>query len=286
MARVQVTDEQLLRYSRHILLDALGIEGQQKILDAHALVVGAGGLGSPAALYLATAGVGRLTLVDDDTVDLTNLQRQILHTEARVGMAKAESGRQALAAINPAVDVVPLQKRLAGDELDALVASADVVLDCTDNFATRHAINRACVHHRKPLVSGAAIRFDGQISVYDLAHDDAPCYHCLFPEAEDVEETRCAVMGVFAPLTGIVGSSQAAEALKLLAGIGESLSGRLLMLDALSMTWRNVRFRRDPACAVCGPNSAVRSGEYLRRPAAHPADAAPVCRTTRTAPAN
>ena len=252
MARIQVTDEQLLRYSRHILLDALGIEGQQRILDTHALVVGAGGLGSPAALYLASAGIGTLTLVDNDTVDLTNLQRQILHTEARVGLPKVESGKQALAAVNPAVNVIPVQKRLAGAELEALVATADIVLDCTDNFATRHAINRACVAHRKPLVSGAAVRFDGQISVYDLRRDDAPCYHCLFPEAEDVEEIRCAVMGVFAPLTGIVGTMQAAEALKLAAGIGESLTGRLLLLDALSMEWRNVRFRRDPDCAVCG----------------------------------
>ena len=252
MARIQVTDEQLLRYSRHILLDALGIEGQQRILDTHALVVGAGGLGSPAALYLASAGIGTLTLVDNDTVDLTNLQRQILHTEARVGLPKVESGKQALAAVNPAVNVIPVQKRLAGAELEALVATADIVLDCTDNFATRHAINRACVAHRKPLVSGAAVRFDGQISVYDLRRDDAPCYHCLFPEAEDVEEVRCAVMGVFAPLTGIVGTMQAAEALKLAAGIGESLTGRLLLLDALSMEWRNVRFRRDPDCAVCG----------------------------------
>ena len=247
-----MTDEQLLRYSRHILLDALGIEGQQRILDTHALVVGAGGLGSPAALYLASAGIGTLTLVDNDTVDLTNLQRQILHTEARVGLPKVESGKQALAAVNPAVNVVPVQKRLAGAELEALVTTADIVLDCTDNFATRHAINRACVAHRKPLVSGAAVRFDGQISVYDLRRDDAPCYHCLFPEAEDVEEVRCAVMGVFAPLTGIVGTMQAAEALKLAAGIGESLTGRLLLLDALSMEWRNVRFRRDPDCAVCG----------------------------------
>ena len=252
MARIQVTDEQLLRYSRHILLDALGIEGQERILGAHALVVGAGGLGSPAALYLASAGVGKLTLVDDDTVDFTNLQRQILHTQSRVGMAKAESGRQALAAINPDIAIVPLQQRLAGAALDALVATADVILDCTDNFATRHAINRACVHHRKPLVSGAAIRFDGQISVFDLRRDDAPCYHCLFPEAADVEEVRCAVMGVFAPLTGIVGTVQAAEALKLLAGIGSSLAGRLQMLDARTMEWNEIRMARQPHCAVCG----------------------------------
>lgn len=273
-----MTDEQLLRYSRHILLDALGIEGQQRILNAHALIIGAGGLGSPAALYLASAGVGKITLVDDDTVDFTNLQRQILHTQARVGMAKAESGKQALSAINPEIEIIPLQQRLSGAALDTLVASADIVLDCTDNFATRHAINRACVHHRKPLVSGAAIRFDGQISVYDLHRDDSPCYHCLFPEGDDVEEVRCAVMGVFAPLTGIIGTMQAAEALKLLAGIGESLTGRLLLLDTLDMEWRSVRFKKDAGCAVCGPNGSGRSGEYLRQPAADHESATGACR--------
>ncbi|MCL2523001.1 MAG: molybdopterin-synthase adenylyltransferase MoeB [Betaproteobacteria bacterium] len=247
-----MTDEQLLRYSRHILLNELGVEGQERILATHALVVGAGGLGSPAALYLASAGVGKITLVDDDSVDFTNLQRQILHTQERVGMGKAESGRLALHAINPDIAIAPLRQRLAGEELAARVAAADLVLDCTDNFATRHAINRACVRHKKPLVSGAAIRFDGQISVYDLRRDDAPCYHCLFPEAADIEEVRCAVMGVFAPLTGIIGTTQAAEALKLAAGIGDSLTGRLLLLDALRMEWRSVRFNKDPACAVCG----------------------------------
>jgi adenylyltransferase/sulfurtransferase len=281
-----VTDEQLLRYSRHILLDALGIEGQERILAAHALVIGAGGLGSPAALYLASAGIGKITLVDDDSVDLTNLQRQILHTQARVGMAKAESGRQALAAINPDITIVPVQQRLGGTALDALVATVDVVLDCTDNFATRHAINRACVHHRKPLVSGAAIRFAGQISVYDLTRDDAPCYHCLFPEGDDVEEVRCAVMGVFAPLTGIIGTTQAAEALKLVAGIGESLSGRLLLLDALDMDWRTVRFRKDAGCTVCGPNGDGRSGEYLRQSGAGREPASGACRPGWSVPAD
>lgn len=280
-----MTDEQLLRYSRHILLDALGIEGQTRILETHALIIGAGGLGSPAALYLASAGIGKITLVDDDTVDLTNLQRQILHTEARVGLPKVESGRQALAAINPTVDLIPLRKRLAGPALDALIASADIVLDCSDNFATRHAINRACVHHRKPLVSGAAIRFDGQISVYDLRRDDAPCYHCLFPEADDVEEVRCAVMGVFAPLTGIIGTMQAAEALKLVADIGESLNGRLLLLDAMSMNWRTVKFRQDADCAVCMPSSAVRSGEYLHQSGEHHESAGAACHPAPTTPA-
>ncbi len=273
-----MTDEQLLRYSRHILLDALGIEGQERILACHALIIGAGGLGSPAALYLASAGIGRITLVDDDTVDFTNLQRQILHTQDRVGLPKAESGRQALAAINPEISITPLQQRLSGGALDALVATADIVLDCTDNFATRHAINRACVHHRKPLVSGAAIRFDGQISVYDLRRDDSPCYHCLFPEGDDVDEVRCAVMGVFAPLTGIVGTMQAAEALKLAAGIGDSLTGRLLLLDALEMEWRTVRFKKDDACTVCGPTPAGQAPGYLPQPDADRESSGGVCR--------
>lgn len=273
-----MTDDQLLRYSRHILLDALGIEGQSRILATHALVVGAGGLGSPAALYLASAGVGKMTLVDDDTVDFTNLQRQILHTQARVGMAKAESGRQALDAINSEIEIVPLQQRLSGAALDALVATVDIVLDCSDNFATRHAINRACVHHKKPLVSGAAIRFDGQISVYDLRRDDSPCYHCLFPESDEVEEVRCAVMGVFAPLTGIIGTMQAAEALKLAAGIGESLTGRLLLLDALDMEWRTVKFRKDAGCAVCGPTAAGQAPGYLPRSGEDRESASPACR--------
>ncbi len=280
-----MTDEQLLRYSRHILLDALGIEGQERILATRALIVGAGGLGSPAALYLASAGVGKITLVDDDSVDFTNLQRQILHIQARVGMAKAESGRQALAAINPEIEIVPLQQRLSGAALDALIATVDIVLDCTDNFATRHAINRACVHHKKPLVSGAAIRFDGQVSVYDMRRDDAPCYHCLFPEGDDVEEVRCAVMGVFAPLTGIIGTMQAAEALKLAAGIGESLSGRLLLLDVLDMEWRTVRFKKDAGCMVCGPTAAGQAPGYLPRPAADQESSSGVCRPASSAQA-
>ncbi|MDD2741058.1 MAG: molybdopterin-synthase adenylyltransferase MoeB [Rhodocyclaceae bacterium] len=281
-----MTDEQLLRYSRHILLDALGIEGQQGILNSHALVIGAGGLGSPAALYLASAGMGKITLVDNDTVDFTNLQRQILHIQDRVGMPKVASGKIALTAMNPEIEIVALQQRLSGEALDTLVASADIVLDCTDNFATRHAINRACVHHRKPLVSGAAVRFDGQISVYDLRRDDSPCYHCLFPEGEDVEETRCATMGVFAPLTGIIGTMQAAEALKLAANIGESLTGRLLLLDTLEMEWRSVKFKKDPGCAVCGPNGNGRSGEYLRQADADRESATGVCHRDSSAQAD
>ena len=246
-----MNDDQLLRYSRHVLLDELGIEGQARIIASRVLIIGAGGLGSPAAYYLASAGVGTLVLADDDTVDLTNLQRQILHTTDRIGQPKAESGRRTLNAINPEVDVIALTVRLQGDALDAEVARADVVLDCSDNFATRHAVNRACVAHGTPLVSGAAIRFDGQVSAFDLRDAAAPCYHCLFPDGDDVQEERCATMGVFSPLVGIVGSMQAAEAIKLIAGVGKSLSGRLLMLEALSMEWHSVRVARDPGCAVC-----------------------------------
>jgi molybdopterin-synthase adenylyltransferase len=246
-----MTDEQLLRYSRHILLPEVGVEGQERLLAASALVIGAGGLGSPAALYLAAAGVGTINLADGDEVDLTNLQRQILHTTDSIGKPKAESGRAALAKINPQVKVVPIRQRLGEDELDPLVASSSVVLDCSDNFATRHAVNRACVRHRKPLVSGAAVRFDGQVSVFDLRDELSPCYHCLFPENAELEEMRCAVMGVFAPVTGIIGTVQAAEALKLLAGVGETLKGRLVILDALAMQWRTIKLARDPACSVC-----------------------------------
>lgn len=246
-----MNDDQLLRYSRHILLPEIGVEGQEKLLAAHALVIGAGGLGSPAALYLASAGVGRITLADGDTVDLTNLQRQILHGTSSIGRAKAASGRASLARLNPEVRVTALAERLDAGRLDALVREATVVLDCTDNFATRHAVNCACVKHRRPLVSGAAIRFDGQISVFDLRRDESPCYACLFPEEAEPEEMRCAVMGVFAPLTGIVGTMQAAETLKVLAEVGDTLCGRLLLLDALRMEWRSVRLKRDPGCRVC-----------------------------------
>lgn len=246
-----MNDDQLLRYSRHILLDELGIEGQRKLLDAHALVIGAGGLGSPVALYLGTAGVGRITIVDHDTVDLTNLQRQIAHDMSRVGRPKAESAKQSIGEINPEVQVVALTERAGPERLDELVATADVVIDCTDNFTTRHAVNAACVKHKKPLVSGAAIGFDAQISVYDTRDDQAPCYACLFPPDAAFEEVRCATMGVFAPLVGIVGSMQAAEALKLLAGTGESLAGRLQMLDARSMEWTEIKTARAPDCNVC-----------------------------------
>jgi molybdopterin/thiamine biosynthesis adenylyltransferase len=246
-------DQQLLRYSRHILLDEIGIEGQEKILAAHALVIGAGGLGSPAALYLASAGIGTLTLVDNDTIDLTNLQRQILHTTERIGQAKAKSGEQTLKAINPQTRVLALQERAEGERLNELVSKADVVLDCSDNFATRHAVNRACVAHKVPLVSGAVIRFDGQISVFD-PRSDAPCYACLFPPDQQFEDVQCSTMGVFAPLVGIIGAMQAAEALKLIAGVGTSLAGRLMMLDGRSMEWTDIKVARNERCAVCGAN--------------------------------
>lgn len=245
-------DNQLLRYSRHILLDEIGIEGQQRLLAARALVIGAGGLGSPVALYLATAGVGRITLVDDDVVDLTNLQRQIAHTTARIGEPKVESAKAAMSAINPEVEIVCVAESADAAALARLVALADVVLDCCDNFATRHAVNAACVAHRVPLVSGAAIRFDGQITVFDSRRADSPCYACVFPPSTDFEETRCATMGVLAPLVGIIGAMQAAEAIKLLSGAGPSLAGRLQMLDARRMEWNEMRLTRDPECSVCG----------------------------------
>jgi adenylyltransferase/sulfurtransferase len=250
-----MNDEQLLRYSRHILLPELGVEGQQRLLDSHVLIVGAGGLGSPAAMYLAAAGVGRITICDADTVDLTNLQRQIVHRNDSVGMPKVASAKRTLGELNPDIEVVALEARLDVQALLDKVAECSAVLDCSDNFATRHAVNRACVAHRVPLVSGAAIRFDGQISVFDLRSPDSACYACLFSEDAESEEMRCAVMGVFAPLTGMVGSVQAAETIKLLSGAGRTLNGRLLIVDALDMEWRSMRLKRDPACRVCGSTS-------------------------------
>ena len=245
-------DRQLLRYSRHILLDEVGIEGQQRVLDARVLIVGAGGLGSPAALYLAASGAGHITLVDDDEVDLTNLQRQIMHTTARIGMPKVESGREALMQINPEIEVTALRERVQGERLHELVAASDLVLDCSDNFATRQAVNRACVRAGVPLVAGAVIRFDGQVSVFDVRDPASPCYACLFPEDSRFEDVACSTMGVFAPLVGVIGAVQAAEALKLLAGCGRPLTGRLLMLDGRGMEWTEVQVGRNPGCPVCG----------------------------------
>ena len=244
-------DQQLLRYSRHILLDELGVEGQTRILASRALIVGLGGLGSPAALYLASAGVGHLTLVDHDTVDLTNLQRQIIHTEAHVGQPKVVSARNALLALHPELAIDILIEKVDAARLDELVPGQSVVLDCSDNFATRQALNAACVRHGVPLVSGAAIRFDGQLAVYDPRRTDSPCYACVFPPDTAFEETRCATMGVFAPLVGIIGSMQAAEALKLIGGAGEPAVGRLLMLDGRAMAWNDIRLPRNPQCPVC-----------------------------------
>ena len=254
-----MNDEQLLRYSRHILLDEIGIEGQEKLLASHVLIIGAGGLGSPVALYLGAAGVGRITLVDHDRVDATNLQRQIAHTLDRIGEFKADSVVKAVAALNPDVKVIPVTELADDSLLDRLVGEVDLVLDCTDNFATRHAINRACVKHAKPLVSGAAIRFDGQVTVYDPRSAASPCYACIFPESDVLEETRCAAMGVFAPLVGIIGTVQAAEALKLLCGIGQALTGRLLMLDGRNMEWHAMKLMRNQACSVCAGTTPASS---------------------------
>lgn len=247
-----MNDQQLLRYSRHILLPDIGIEGQGKLRASHALIVGAGGLGSPAAMYLAASGMGTLTVCDGDAVDLTNLQRQVLHRTSSIGKPKVVSGKDTLYEINPDVNVIAVPQRADEGLLAELAAQADVVLDCSDNFPTRYALNRVCLGLGKPLVSGAAARFDGQVSVFDFRTQSGACYNCLYPENDEAEETRCAVMGVFAPVVGIVGALQAAEAMKILLDIGEPLRGRLLVLDLLNMEVRNARLARDPACPVCG----------------------------------
>ena len=250
-------DQQRLRYSRHLLLNEFGEEAQERLLASHALVIGAGGLGSSALLYLASSGVGRITICDGDRVDLTNLQRQVVHRLESVGRPKASSAAATLASINTDVRVEPLEERAGPERLLGLVRTADVVLDCSDNFATRHALNRACVAARKPLVSGAGIRFDGQIAVFDLRHVEAPCYNCLFAEDAQSAEERCATMGVFAPLVGIIGTFQALEAIKVLTGIGETLAGRLMLFEALASRWHDVRIARDPNCRVCGSARAA-----------------------------
>jgi molybdopterin-synthase adenylyltransferase len=247
-----VDDQQLLRYSRHVLLDEIGIDGQTRLLESRALIVGAGGLGSPVALYLTSAGVGTIAIADDDVVDLTNLQRQIAHDTTTLGTKKVDSAAKRMHAINPEVRVEALPIRLSGQPLLDAVAQADVVIDCSDRFATRHEINRACVFHRKPLVSGAAIQFDGQLSVYDIRREDSPCYACLFPDRDLPEEERCATMGVFAPLVGIIGAMQAAEAIKVLSGAGEAMIAKLLTLDARSMDFFMLNMPRKHDCEVCG----------------------------------
>lgn len=250
-------DNQRLRYSRHLLLNEFGEQAQEALLASRALVVGAGGLGSSALLYLASSGVGHITIVDGDRVDLTNLQRQVVHRVEAIGANKAVSAAATLASINPEVSVQAIPERLAGEHLRALVRGADVVLDCSDNFATRYALNAACVAESKPLVSGAGIRFDGQLAVFDLRDPRSACYHCLFPMDPSAQEERCATMGVFAPLVGIIGTLQAQEAIKLLSGVGETLAGRLVLFDARSSRWHDVRLARDPHCRVCGTASAV-----------------------------
>lgn len=247
-------DDQLLRYSRHILLNEWGVEGQEKVSQSHALIVGAGGLGSPAAMYLASAGVGQITLIDHDVVDVTNLQRQIAHTQERVGQFKVDSLQKAIAQLNPEVKVQTLALRADAALLQQHIAHVDVVLDCTDNFATRHAINQVCVQLAKPLVSGAALRMDGQVAVYDVRQNHAPCYACVFPESQEFEETRCAALGVLAPLVGIIGSLQATEALKILSGMGASLAGQLILLNAHFMEWQTLQTQRDMQCPVCSPH--------------------------------
>lgn len=246
-----MNDNQLLRYSRHILLPQIGYEGQDKLVNSHALIVGAGGLGSPVALYLAAGGVGKLTICDYDNVDLTNLQRQIVHTTQSVGLNKAISAQQTLHAINPEVAVNTIREKSSEEAFEKLALEADVVIDCSDNFKTRYALNRICVKLRKPLVSGAAIGFEGQVTVFDMRNESSPCYHCLFPEIGAEEGMRCAENGVFAPLVGMIGTTQAAEAMKLMLGLGDSLQGRLLLLDVQAMEWRSIKLSRDPACSVC-----------------------------------
>ncbi len=247
-----MNDQQLLRYSRHILLPQIDIAGQEKLNRSHVLIVGAGGLGSPAAMYLAASGVGRLTLCDDDRVDLTNLQRQIIHGTDAIGMPKVRSAQQTLRRINPEIEVIAIERCVAAEELNELTAAADAVVDASDNFSTRNLVNQACIVHKKPLISGAAVRFDGQISVFDLRHENSPCYHCLYPIDGDRQDMPCAVMGVFSPLVGIIGSMQAAETLKILLDLGKSLNGRLLLLDGLTMDWRAIKLHKDPACPACG----------------------------------
>jgi len=245
-------DDLLLRYSRHIMLPQVEYAGQEKLTQSHALIIGAGGLGAPVAMYLAAAGVGTLTICDFDQVDLTNLQRQIIHTTAAVGQNKALSAQATIARLNPEVNVHVETTRLSGDALVARVADADVVIDCSDNFATRYLLNQLCFTHKTPLVSGAAIRFEGQLSVFDFRHDESPCYHCLYPDVGDDQELRCADNGVFAPLVGMIGTAQAAEAIKVLLNIGQTMQGRLLLLDALSAEWRTIRLKKDLSCVVCG----------------------------------
>lgn len=246
-----MNDEQLLRYSRHIMLPQMDVAGQQALLDATVLVIGLGGLGCPAAMYLASSGIGHLVLADDDTVDLSNLQRQIAHGTDNIGMSKVASAAESIARLNDTVRVTTLDERLEGDALDAAVKGADVILDCTDNFSTRFAINAAAVKYKVPLVSGAAIRLEGQVSVFDVRDAGNPCYQCLYQDGDDMQ-LSCSESGVMAPLVGIIGTLQALEAIKLITGIGSTLTGRLLFLDAQTMQFREMKLKKNPACPCCG----------------------------------
>jgi len=245
-----LNDEELLRYSRQILMPTFDISGQTRLKSARVLVVGAGGLGCPVALYLGAAGVGHMTLVDNDQIEIANLQRQIAFEQADLGESKAEHLADRVRRINPDVSVTTLTERLEGDELQRQVNSATLVIDCTDNFNTRFALNRACVAARVPLVSGAAIRGEGQLSVYDVRDNSSPCYHCLYPEQGN-EDLTCSEAGVIGPLVGMIGASQAMEAIKVVTGVGKPLIGRLLILDAWQMEWREMKLTRDPGCPVC-----------------------------------
>jgi adenylyltransferase/sulfurtransferase len=246
-----MNDEQLLRYSRQVMLPEMDIAGQQKLIDATVLIVGMGGLGCPAAMYLAAAGVGHLIVADDDVVELTNLQRQIAHSQANLGAAKVVSIQETLRGLNPDLKITALYKRLQGEDLSRAVSQADLVVDACDNFSTRFAINKSCIEHRKPLVSGAAIRMEGQVAVFDSRDPESPCYQCLYSQGND-EESSCAQNGVMAPLVGIIGSVQAMEAIKLLVGMGGSLTGRLLLLDAKTLQWQEMKLPRDSNCQACG----------------------------------
>jgi len=250
-----MNDDQLLRYSRHILLPQIGILGQEKLIRSRALIIGLGGLGSPVAMYLAASGIGELVLCDNDNVDLTNLQRQTIHNSETIGMSKVQSATKTIYKINPEISVVPIQEYVDEKRLQKLVKEVDIVIDASDNFSTRHATNQVCVTHKKPLVSGAAIRFNGQVSVFDLSNSASPCYHCLFSKDGSNEDMHCATMGVFSPLAGIIGCMQAAEAIKILLNIGKTLNGRLMLLDGLTMEWRSIKLNKDPECAICGINN-------------------------------
>lgn len=245
-------DQQLLRYSRHILLPEIDIAGQEKLIRSSAFILGAGGLGSPVALYLAASGIGKLVICDHDQVDLTNLQRQILHNTASIGKSKADSAKNTLQHINPQIKIIPLSEYATPDLLNKEIGEVDIVVDASDNFSARHLLNQACLIHRKPLISGAAVRFTGQVTVFNFRQDNSPCYHCLFPDSGESDDPECAVMGVFSPLTGIIGCIQAAETIKVLLEIGETLHGRLLLLDGLTMRFRSFTLSKDPHCPACG----------------------------------